>query len=106
MFVGYPGKFCTGISRSHLSCKVRVPVQESHTEAAGQVLELSAEGRLLIRWADALESWCWPQELFLIGDDVSNGEMGERREVDTIALTCLCRDNLEAWLLIFRATMK
>lgn len=45
-------------------------LQESHSEATGQVYELSADGHLLIRWANGKMSHCWPQELFLIGDEV------------------------------------
>ena len=39
--------------------------------AAGQVYELGTDGRLLIRWADESQSYCYPQEVYLIGDDVN-----------------------------------
>lgn len=45
--------------------------QETHTEAAGQVYEMCQDGRIHIRWADASYSYCYPQELFLIGDEVN-----------------------------------
>lgn len=45
--------------------------EESHTEAAGQVFELTQDGQLLIQWADKTRTKCYPQELYLIGDEVS-----------------------------------
>ena len=47
--------------------------QESHTEATGQVYELVAGGQILVQWADKSQSLCYPQELYLIADEVSNG---------------------------------
>ena len=45
-------------------------IQEVHSEAAGQVSELTTYGRLLIQWADNTKTYCYPQELYLIGDEV------------------------------------
>ncbi len=52
-------------------------LQSSHSEAAGQVYELTQDGRLLIQWADNTRSLCYPQELYLIGDEVRCTSMFE-----------------------------
>jgi len=39
--------------------------------AAGQVRELGCDGHMLIEWVDGTCSHCYPQELFLMGDEVS-----------------------------------
>ena len=58
----------------HFDVKSVTPVllfqQETHDVAAGQVCELGKDGRLQIRWADGTHSNNYPQELYLIGDEV------------------------------------
>ena len=39
-------------------------------EAAGQVYQVGCDGFITVRWADETESRCYPQELYLIGDEV------------------------------------
>ena len=45
--------------------------------AAGQVKELGCDGRMLIEWVDGTHSHCYPQELFLMGDEVGVRAMGK-----------------------------
>lgn len=49
---------------------VSTPRNQSCT-AAGQVLSLGTDGRLKIQWADGSTSFCYPQELYLLSDEVS-----------------------------------
>lgn len=40
--------------------------------AAGQVFSLGVDGRLKVQWADNSTSFCFPQELYLISEEVRN----------------------------------
>ena len=39
-------------------------------EAAGQVYELRQDGAITVAWVDGSRSECYPQELYLLGDEV------------------------------------
>ena len=40
------------------------------SEAAGQVYELVPNGTIMVKWADGSVSPCFPQELYLVGEEV------------------------------------
>jgi len=42
-------------------------------EAVGQVYRLDPEGTVQVWWPDATVTKCYPQDLFLPGDEVRNG---------------------------------
>ena len=39
-------------------------------DAAGQVYELATDGSVMIRWASGQLDTCYPQDLYLLGDEV------------------------------------
>jgi hypothetical protein len=44
--------------------------QQGERAAAGQVLTLGIDGRIKVLWADETTSFCYPQELYLISEEV------------------------------------
>ncbi|GAB1603350.1 (E3-independent) E2 ubiquitin-conjugating enzyme UBE2O-like [Argonauta hians] len=53
---------------------IRVDGADDHgdqMEAAGQVYQLDPQGYVLIKWPSSRVSCCYPQELFIVGDELS-----------------------------------
>lgn len=42
-------------------------------EAAGQVFDLATDGSVQIRWASGQLTPCYPQDLYLLGEEVTHG---------------------------------
>lgn len=40
-------------------------------QAVGQIFEMDANGHLVVKWADGCISQCYPQEVYIISEDVS-----------------------------------
>ncbi|CAI9728364.1 Hypothetical predicted protein [Octopus vulgaris] len=51
-------------------------------EAAGQVYQLDPQGFVLIKWPSSKVSCCYPQELFIVGDELSEISSDESSEDD------------------------
>ncbi|CAH1793495.1 unnamed protein product [Owenia fusiformis] len=45
--------------------------EDANAQACGQVYEIMTDGRLKIQWGDTTQSFCYPQELYTFGEEMS-----------------------------------